>query len=229
MNLKQELERVSKGLRALRLYRQCVRPGQLCFDIGANKGSRTVIFTLLGGRTVALEPNRTLTGTIRRLPRVVVEHKAVSNTPGTRVFLQNANDQISSLNPDWMAKWPEFGQWTRHEVECTTLDELIGRHGLPDFCKIDVEGHEVEVLEGLSRAIPLLSFETAPDFIPNAERCLDRLAPLGDYEFNFSAGDEFRWASPRWVDRAGVLELIRKDAGDIYARLKRQGAGAMRT
>ena len=34
------------------------------------------------------------------------------------------------------------------EVPALTLDDAVERHGRPDFIKIDVEGHEVKVIEG---------------------------------------------------------------------------------
>jgi FkbM family methyltransferase len=222
VNLKQEIERVRKGLRAVGLYRQCVRPGQLCFDIGANKGSRAIIFTLLGARTVALEPNETLTRTLRRVPRVTVVNKAVSDQPGRKTLLVNANDQISSLNPDWQSKWPEFPDWSQRAVDCVTLDQLVAEYGLPDFCKIDVEGHEPAVLRGLSRPIPLFSFEASPDFSENTQTCMELLARLGEYQFNYAVGDDFAWISPRWVSRAEVPGLVAAGAGDVYARLVRK-------
>jgi FkbM family methyltransferase len=219
VSIKSEVERILKGLRAVRFYRQCVRPGYLCFDIGANKGSRAMIFTFLGARTIAVEPNASLTGLLRRFPRVTVEQKAVSDQPGTKTFLINFNDQISTLNPDWQNKWPEFPDWQERSVECTTLDDLIQRHGLPDFCKIDVEGHEAAVLNGLSKALPMLSFEAAPDFQKNTALCVDRLESLGRYEYNFSGGDNFSWAVPHWVGSAEARTLANREAGDIYARL----------
>jgi FkbM family methyltransferase len=44
----------------------------------------------------------------------------------------------------------------------TTLDELIGKHGVPVFIKIDVEGFEEAVLQGLSQPVRALSFEFTP-------------------------------------------------------------------
>ena len=217
MNLRTEYERWKKGLRALRLYRQCVKPGNLCFDIGANKGSRSMIFTALGARTIALEPNEALTRVLQRFPRVTVVNKAVSDQSGTKVFLQNTNDQISTLSSEWKSKWPQYAEWTERRVECTTLDDLISSYGLPDFCKIDVEGYEPAVLRGLSQPIPLLSFEATPDFRNHVEECVSRLASLGTYEFNFSIGDEFAFTRPAWVNSQKAVDLV-SDAGDVYAR-----------
>ena len=37
------------------------------------------------------------------------------------------------------------------KVKVITLDKLLELYGTPDLIKIDVEGHEYEVLEGLNR------------------------------------------------------------------------------
>jgi hypothetical protein len=69
---------------------------------------------------------------------------------------------------------------------------------VPNFSKIDVEGHELAVLEGLSNPLPALSFEFTTIQRPLALACLNRLGTLGAYEFNVSLGEP-------WT--AGTLEL----------------------
>jgi FkbM family methyltransferase len=219
LSLSKELDRLKKGWRAFSLYRQCVRPGNLCFDIGANHGSRAVIFTLLGARTIAVEPNDGLTGKLKKFPRVTVVNKAVSDKPGHATMSFNRNDQISSLNPEWRKNWPEFPDWYERQVECVTFDQLIGQYGMPDFCKIDVEGYEASVLSGLTKHVPLLSFEATPGEDSSLQKCLSHLARLGEYEFNFAIGDDFEWLSPKWESADKIVKLITQ-AGDIYARAK---------
>lgn len=47
--------------RALNLYGQFIRPGDLCFDIGANLGNRVALFLALGATVVAVEPQEICT------------------------------------------------------------------------------------------------------------------------------------------------------------------------
>ncbi|MEN8172361.1 MAG: hypothetical protein ABFS03_05715, partial [Chloroflexota bacterium] len=42
--------------RMLGFYSQFIASNDLCFDVGANRGSRTKIFRQLGTRVVAVEP-----------------------------------------------------------------------------------------------------------------------------------------------------------------------------
>jgi hypothetical protein len=110
------------------------------------------------------------------------------------------------------------------EVEMTTLQALIGRHGMPRFTKIDVEGYEADVLRGLSVALPSLSFEYLPAARQVALECLQRLSSLGLYRYNWSLGESHRLAALDWVEADEMRRLIRElpetaGSGDVYARL----------
>lgn len=124
-------------------------------------------------------------------------------------------------------------QWDEeksYEVEINTLDCLIDEIGIPDYVKIDVEGYDFEVLSGLSRPIPLLSFEfnTNPGLIEIAEKCTSYIGKLGGYEFNYQAeaSGETAVQFTKWVSPSVMLYTLRHDLarkemfGDIFARLK---------
>lgn len=222
--------------RARRFYARFVRRGDLCFDVGANHGDRTETFLGLGARVVAVEPNPACAADLQHKfghdRHFSLVQAALGEREGSGVLFVGEIDAVSSLSRDWIdeaRRVPELAraQWTRTvPANLTTLDRLIERHGVPDFCKIDVEGYEPEVLAGLARAIPALSFEYTPWRIEPALACVERLERLGGYRFAFSRGESFRLVSETWCDATTLRRHLRAEAasrqvlfGDVYARL----------
>lgn len=218
-----------------RLYRQFIRPGDLCFDIGAHVGSRIRVWSRLGARVVALEPHPQCMDLLRRLygrrPDVLLCEQAVGATSGqATLWISRHNPTVSTLSHAWQQRVHQTRgfaavRWeTSVSVPVTTLETLIAQYGLPAFCKIDVEGAECEVLAGLSQALPALSFEYLPATMDLAVACIERLSQLGEYEYNWTVSEwpwlrARRWLHPRAM--IAQLERLPRDhvGGDIYARL----------
>lgn len=214
-----------------RFYRELVGPGDLAFDIGAHVGNRTRALVAAGARVVALEPQALFHRFLARdLPPEVTLLRAASGRAegAARLAVSRLHPTVSSLAEgfaDRMAGVPGFGRvrWDRAEtVPVTTLDALIAAHGRPRFVKIDVEGHEAEVLAGLSVALPWIAFEALPATRDATRAALDRLETLGRYRFSAIAGEATRFALP-FGTRADLLTGL---AGlgdrplDVYARLE---------
>ena len=223
-----------------RLYAPFVGPGDLVFDVGAHLGDRTAAFAALGARVVALEPQPHLARWFERLvggrPGVTLRRDAVGRREGTAVLaMSDVTPTVSTLSEDWRARAPDRNRtfrnvrWERRlEVPVTTLDRLIEEHGVPRFCKIDVEGWEAEVLAGLSRPVAGLSLEFVAGALDVAVACVDRLDALGAYRFNAIVGEGRRFLFPGWVEAAQLRSWLRDGAGgapsgDVYARLHPAG------
>ena len=103
----------------------------------------------------------------------------------------------------------------------TTLDHLIQTFGRPAFCKIDVEGLEAEILDGLSQPLPLLAFEYLAEAPEVSRACVARLDELGQYRFNLVVGEGSSLRHEEWIDGGAVLAEVARigGSGDIYARL----------
>jgi hypothetical protein len=78
----------------------------------------------------------------------------VGGSTGRQTLYINRHRTASSLVKDWQGE-----SESTLDVPVTTLDDTISKLGVPQHCKIDVEGYELEVLKGLSQAIPTPSFE----------------------------------------------------------------------
>ncbi len=228
---RRELERFSA------FYRSFVGPGDLCFDIGANLGNRTRCFRALGCRVVAVEPQARCLARLRkefgRDPQVAIVPKALGRAVGKATLRVSRDHVLSSLSEAFMRATTASGRFAgaawdgAEEVEVTTLDALVREFSVPGFVKIDVEGYEKEVLAGLTAAVPALSFEWTPELADAARECIDRLASLGDYEFNISWGESMRFSRPEWRNPESLRRIIDEFQGesllfgDIYARLPR--------
>jgi FkbM family methyltransferase len=214
------------------LHGQFVRPGDLVFDVGAHVGDRIASFRRLGSRVVAVEPQRAMLRALRLLygrdGNVAIEAVAVGAQPGRLRMLINAdNPTVSTASsafveaangaPGWESqRWGEAV-----EVEVTTLDTLIAKHGVPAFIKIDVEGFEAEALAGLSQAVPALSFEFTTIQPDVALACIERCAAMGYARFNAALGESQAMVG-EWVDASEIARWLRTlphaaNSGDIYA------------
>jgi FkbM family methyltransferase len=217
------------------LYSRFLRAGDLAFDIGAHVGDRTASFRRLGARVVALEPQPLLARALRlihgRDRQVTLLQAAVGPSEGLLELHVNSNNPtVSTASRDFIAAADGAGGWEGQtwdrtiEVPTMSLDRLITRFGQPQFAKIDVEGFESDVLEGLSEPLPALSFEFTTIQRDVAYRCIARLSGLGGYGFNVALGESQKLRFPAAVNPGDMSDFIEQlpheaNSGDVYAIL----------
>ena len=187
--------------REAEFYGQFIKPGHLCFDVGSNIGAKAEVFLELGARVVAFEPQpdcyRELRARCGRPGRLTALNVAVGAEPGNATLFVSHNRAVSSLRAGWSGSVE-----AQIQVPIETLDGAIARYGLPNFCKIDVEGFELEVLRGLSRPIPYLTLEYHLDDkdVRKTFDCLEMCGKLATLSLNLSFGEEPGLCWSDWVD-----------------------------
>jgi len=155
------------------MLERALEPGMTVFDVGANIGYYALMEArLVGaqGRIVALEPSPDNVRCLRRnldlnrVTNVTVLNQAVSDRPGRRRFFLADQSNLHTFHDTGSAAPHLSGRSI--EVDCTTVPDLAAEFGAPDLIRMDVEGHEVEVLGGMVAAVeagslaPMVLFET---------------------------------------------------------------------
>jgi FkbM family methyltransferase len=145
----------------LRIMLDLVSPGDVVFDVGANRGYFTQLYSLLvgrHGRVFAFEPVPTTFRVLQArmaerqvIPNFELVDVAFSDTSGTAVMhLPGQDDGQASLQPH-----SGVGSWTADPAATfpcrqVRLDDFVRERGISrlDFLKCDVEGAELLVLRG---------------------------------------------------------------------------------
>jgi len=200
-----------------RLLQQYVRPGSLAIDVGANIGAHCIpMARQVGakGQVIAIEPTNwafsRLEANVARNPdlreRLILVQAALTD-----------GDSLTKTDTKFFARWPLQGSSAnRHPkhlgvleaadgARFVTLDSLLeeyrtaGRINRPvSFVKLDVDGHEVQVLRGSQRVFaqdrPVMLIEIAPyvqDELPKRLEILLDLLKSMDYQLeHISTGIE---------------------------------------
>ena len=167
----------------------------LAFDVGANVGKITDMLLLQYSKVIAVEANEALCQKLIKKydDNVVVVNRALSDVANVRTpFYISPENTISTLSMEWIKKsrFSESSKWNDPVwVLTSTLDVLIEKHGTPDIIKIDVEGYELIVLQGLSAPVEFLCLEWVDELFENTVNCVSRLQEIGYKEFSMVYGE----------------------------------------
>jgi FkbM family methyltransferase len=139
----------------LNAFAEAISPTSTVYDIGANVGIYSLLASMkvgLSAKVYAFEPlERNLRYlrrhmTLNQVQNCIILEAAVSNTEGKLRF----------SSAPWEYSMGRLSKDGEIEVSSVTLDNCIyGERRLspPDIVKIDVEGAELEVLEGASKTL----------------------------------------------------------------------------
>lgn len=155
--------RFTKGNELSRFLRRC--DVNLVLDVGANKGQygRALVRSGYRGRIVSFEPLPNAFEKLRMnrwgFRQWQIEPFALGGAYGKANFNIAANSQSSSLQPmlpSLVNAAPSTAYVGTCEVQVQKLDDIFERYYVPgDRCylKIDVQGHEHEVILGATKSL----------------------------------------------------------------------------
>ncbi len=204
---------IPSGYRQKKFYSRLIKKNDLCFDIGANKGSKSKSFLSLGARVIAFEPQ---SNCLKYLSKI--KNKRFSYSPvavGPKDEMKNLNIanhiEVATFSRDFIdyfkndtLKWNDV-----EKVKVKKLDTLIKIYGIPDFCKLDVEGYELDILSHLSFKIPMIEFEFTGGFITNTIKIIELLNQQNT-SYNFNLNENPKFALNQWVNAKNMIKIINK-------------------
>ena len=202
----------------------------IIFDIGAHKGDKSKKLINYFSKIVLVEPQPecviALKSKFSKYKNVtIIETGLSSKEQKLELKINTSNPLISTFSDKWTKGRFKDSKWDqRLDISTTTLDRLVSQFGSPDYIKIDVEGHEYDVIKGLSKKVGTISFEFTSEFFEESLKCLNYLQSLGYEKFNFSEGEKRKFNSD-WLKKDNLishLEIeLKKNSllwGDIYAQ-----------
>jgi FkbM family methyltransferase len=138
-----------------------VQPGFHCVDVGANYGYYTLLMAAAGehgGRVLACEPNPLLAETY--LPRNVALNGFQERVEVCRKVIGNViHEQVDFVLHDgdygtsWLERWVYPHRSEKIQLPATTLDSALSAWERLDLVKIDAEGAEALVWEGMQETL----------------------------------------------------------------------------
>jgi FkbM family methyltransferase len=179
-------------------------PGSVFWDIGANVGVFSLYAAHNGFNVFAFEPD------IKNISRLsdntwqnkdlafVLPHQtfkyAVSDFDGKSTFyvhhagVGHSGGQIGNPVDE---SGSEFKPAESYEVETYKIDTLVGRLGVPNYIKIDVDGHEWRILQGAHETLGLPELKSVLVEVNNCYADIDGyMKSFGFTDFNrFNAAD----------------------------------------
>ncbi|MBU4377321.1 MAG: FkbM family methyltransferase [Candidatus Omnitrophica bacterium] len=158
----------------MHLVKDNIKRGSTVLDIGANIGYYVLLEAgIIGpsGRIIAYEPSSDNCLLLNRniaanglTDKVEVNNAALSNRSGTSRFYLSSKSNLHTLNPvHYKGGAKRSAEEKFIDVRTVDVYAVLNQNRDVKFIRMDIEGHEVEVLEGILRAVR--DFKIYPDIL----------------------------------------------------------------
>ena len=156
-----------------------VEPGSIVLDVGAHIGHYALMAAPRARLVIAIEADPSNFSILKnnialnRFTNIIPLRIGVSKKSGksTIYVASKSSGSTSSLEKKWLENYADA---RAIEISCETLDYLTDSLRLKrvDWLKIDVEGHEVSVLEGAPKTLSGTNHLVIEISAGNEERCM---------------------------------------------------------
>lgn len=162
-------------------YIKIIRPGFIVFDVGANAGELSMLFSHFTGKegqVHAFEPTPSTFSRLQHMQQAARNKNIHINNIALSfndqpIILHEYPEEYSGLNTAASRPLKEQGfsiePIATHSLPCTTIDNYCKKNGIDhiDLLKIDVEGFELNVLKGaenmlFQKKVKCIVFEFGP-------------------------------------------------------------------
>jgi FkbM family methyltransferase len=150
----------------LNFYKKLLSKNILIFDLGANIGDKTYIFSFFSRKIICYEPEKKFFLLLKdrfKNKSVKIENKIVSNKKKKVSFYSVLNDEAySTIFKNTLKSFDHLKERKiyKKNIISTTLNSEILKYGTPDYVKIDCEGAEKVILKNLKYRVNIISFES---------------------------------------------------------------------
>jgi len=173
-------------------YKNILEPNDIAIDVGGYIGSHTLPMSKFCNKVYVFEPNTELHKVIEQN----IELNKIDNITLFDIALGNNKDVDFYERTDGTSRIAEKSiRGEKKQITTKSLDSLLKLDSLK-LIKIDVEGHEYEVLEGAKKTIakhrPYILIET----FKSRRTKLKEWAKENNYELDWLRGDDFLLSPP---------------------------------
>ncbi|BAZ41960.1 group 1 glycosyl transferase [Calothrix sp. NIES-4101] len=175
-----------------RLVSNLIKPGMVVFDVGANIGDYSILFSKLVGKSGKVYCFEATSNTFNQLDQRLEDEKYTNTyrfqkavySENTQIEFNEFSDEFAAwnsigkpqmLNPNGCGEYVPILNTTI--VEAVSLDSFCKEYQIVniDYLKVDVEGAESDVLQGASdllsrKAINFIQFEISQNMLEGLNR-----------------------------------------------------------
>tara|TARA_Y100000739_G_scaffold33158_1_gene25291 strand:+ start:244 stop:1191 length:948 start_codon:yes stop_codon:yes gene_type:complete len=222
------------------MLEQIVKPGMRILDIGANIGYYAIMESILIGKSgnlIAVEPSKSNVELLKKnlelnnIKNVEIHEGAISDEDKYKKFFLSNMSNLNTFHNIGTGK--RFLNGETLNVKTYTVNTILKDRPL-DLMRMDVEGHEVEVLNGLIKSIselkklPMIIFETHISRYNSKHNFEETLGKLFDFGYFISMVGSSSARGSQTVESYGYksTKTIKSDGEirKIFINLKNEDA-----